>query len=113
MAKYLIDANLPYYFSLWNNSDCVHQRDIDDEWTDEEIWGYAKAQNLTIVTRDADFSNLVLLHQPPPKVIHIRIGNVDLKELFSLLSKNWQEILRMNDGHKLVTVFEDRVEGIT
>jgi hypothetical protein len=23
MAKYLIDANLPYYFGLWNNPDYI------------------------------------------------------------------------------------------
>jgi len=35
MPKYLIDVNLPYYFSLWDSPDFTHQKDIDDEWTDD------------------------------------------------------------------------------
>lgn len=59
MAKFLIDANLPYRFSLWKSDDYIHQNDIDDEWTDSQIWDYAKDNNLTIITKDADFSNRI------------------------------------------------------
>jgi hypothetical protein len=31
MQKYLIDANLPYYFSLWDNDNYEHVIDIDPE----------------------------------------------------------------------------------
>ncbi len=55
MAKYLIDVNLPRYFSLWNSPDYLFVSDINDEWTDEEIWNYATLNELTIVTKDADF----------------------------------------------------------
>ena len=79
MAVYLIDVNLPYYFSLWNTVDYIHQKDINDEWTDEQIWVYAQQNNLTIITKDADFSNKIMLRQPPPKVIHIRLGNMKMK----------------------------------
>ena len=67
MAKYLIDVNLPYYFSLWKGKDFVHQRDINDEWDDEQIWNYAKENNLIIISKDSDFSNKILLHTPPPR----------------------------------------------
>lgn len=53
MKKYLIDVNLPYLFSLWNDEAFIHQFDIDDKWSDEQIWNYAKENNLTIVTKDA------------------------------------------------------------
>jgi hypothetical protein len=33
MAKYLIDVNLPYRFSLWKSDDYIHQIDVNDEWT--------------------------------------------------------------------------------
>ena len=77
MAKFLIDVNLPYYFSLWNNINYVHQKDLDDEWTDEQIWKYSLENVLTIITKDSDFSNKILLHNPPPKVIHIRFGKYE------------------------------------
>ena len=78
MKKYLIDVNLPYYFSIWNTPEYIHQKDICDDWSDERIWTYAKENNLTIVSKDSDFSNRIMLKEPPPKVIHIRIGNMKI-----------------------------------
>lgn len=50
MPVFIIDANLPYYFSLWKHPDFIHLKDINDEWTDEQVWLYAKDKNLTIIT---------------------------------------------------------------
>ncbi len=38
MVRYLIDVNLPYCFSLWNNEKYIHQRNIDPKWKDIKIW---------------------------------------------------------------------------
>ncbi len=75
MANFLIDVNLPYYFSLWNNPDYIHQIDVNDTWTNNQIWDYAKEKGLTIITKESDFQNRMLISEPPPKVIHIKIGN--------------------------------------
>jgi len=56
MLKYLIDANLPYYFGLWNSPEFIHIHDIDETWSDDNIWEFAKENNLIIITKDADFS---------------------------------------------------------
>ncbi|MFN3406063.1 MAG: DUF5615 family PIN-like protein [Cytophagaceae bacterium] len=112
MADFLIDVNLPYYFSLWNSPEYIHQTNINDCWTDNQIWDYAKDNQLTIITKDADFQNRILLSEPPPKVIYIRIGNCRLRELHQLLSKYWQEILEISKECKLVIVYKDRIEGI-
>jgi len=111
MTGFLIDVNLPYYFSLWNNDNYVHQKDINDEWADEQMWKYAQENNLTIVTKDSDFSNKILLHTPPPKIIHIRIGNMKMNEFFETITKVWEDVLAMNKDHKLVLVYKDRIEG--
>lgn len=50
MAIFLIDVNLPYYFSLWNSPDYLHQIDINDSWPDSKIWEYAQENGLTIIT---------------------------------------------------------------
>lgn len=71
-AKYLIDVNLPRFFSLWNSELYLHQYDLGDEWPDTEIWNYAKANNLTIITKDSDFSTKVMFQTPLPKVIHTK-----------------------------------------
>lgn len=112
MAKYLIDANLPYYFSLWNNPDFIHQRDLDDTWTDEYIWQYAKDNNLTIITKDGDFSLKVIHKGAPPKVVHLRFGNLRMKEFHRVISAHWDNIKLYLEEYNLVSVYSDRVECI-
>ncbi|MCH7674808.1 DUF5615 family PIN-like protein [candidate division KSB1 bacterium] len=112
MAKYFIDANLPYYFALWSNKDCIHANDIDDEWSDFKIWEYAKENNLTIVTKDADFSEMILPSEPPPRIIHVKLGNMKMNQFHNAISKVWNEACELSDQYKLVRIFEDRIECI-
>lgn len=112
MAKYLIDVNLPYKFNLWNGPDFIHQNDIDQGATDSEIWAFAAANRLTIVTKDADFSNRILFQVRPARVIHIRFGNLRMREFFTILSATRGDITELSETHKLVNVFRDRIEGI-
>lgn len=41
MPEFLLDMNLPYYFSLWNSKLYIHQRDLQTDANDKEIWEYA------------------------------------------------------------------------
>ena len=112
MIKYIIDANLPYYFSLWRGEAYQHVIDIDPNMKDSEIWKYARENNLTIVTKDADFSDLVLLNNPPPRVIHIKLGNMKMKAFHSAVDNIWDEVLLMSQEYKLIRVYKDKIEGI-
>ena len=112
MPKFIIDANLPFYFSLWNCTEFMHVKEIDDEWSDSEIWKYAIINNLTIITKDTDFSERIFFAKPPPKVIHIRYGNMKAKLFYKLITQALDEIIELNSNHKLVNVFIDRIEGI-
>lgn len=112
MPRFLIDVNLPRYFSLWNNTDYLHQLEINESWTDTPIWQYAKEQDLTIISKDADFSNRIVLKNPPPKVIHIRYGNMKMRDFFLLTTQVWYQVLELNKTFKLVNVFNDRIEGV-
>ena len=112
MLEFVVGANLPYYFSLWNSRRFIHLKDLNDEWTDEEIWNYAKKNSLTIITKDADFSAKIILSSAPPKVIHLRIGNMRMKELHNFLNKNWQTIEKLLIDNKLINVFKDKIEAI-
>ncbi len=112
MAKYLIDLNLPYYFSLWNSDEFIHLKDINEKFSDEEIWAYAEKNNLTIISKDCDFSNRILFKTPPPKVIHIKFGNLKMNDFFRVLTNLWMQIQELNNNYKLVNVYSDRVEGI-
>ncbi len=112
MAKYLIDANLPYYFGLWNNSDYVHVKDIDDTMSDDEIWEYAKNNHLIIITKDADFSLKVLSGGHLPKVIHLKFGNLKMNKFHELLSRIWSDIEQLGANNTLVNVYSDRIEAV-
>lgn len=112
MARYLIDANLPRWFSLWSGSDYEFVHDIGATRTDTEIWNYASANGLTIVTKDSDFSDRVLLSGLGPSVIHVRVGNLKIGDLLFYLSDIWPDVCRASDGCRLVQVYRDRIESI-
>lgn len=112
MPRYLIDVNLPRYFSVWNTEDYLHQASIDIRSSDEDIWATAREKGLTIISKDSDFSNRILLSSPPPKVIHVRLGNVSMNMFHRTITACWDEILSLSETHKLVTVFSDRIEAV-
>ena len=112
MPKFLIDVNLPYYFALWRGENFIHQRDLNDEWDDSQIWDYARRNNLTIVTKDVDFSNRIMFRQPPPRVIHIRFGNLKMRDFFQVMSSLWLEAATLSETHKLVNIFKEHIEAI-
>ena len=112
MARYLVDANLPYYFSVWNTPDFIHVKDLDDTWSDEKIWEYAKTNQLIIITKDSDFSVKALFTETFPKVIHIRFGNLKFSVFHETISKFWKRIDENMDDHKLANVFKDTVEFV-
>lgn len=95
MQRFLIDVNLPYRFSLWSGDDCVHVRDIGETWTDTQIWQYARDRNMVIVSKDADFSDRVMVSVPPPQVVHIRLGNMYLRDLHRLLDSLWPRVVQL------------------
>jgi predicted nuclease of predicted toxin-antitoxin system len=112
MKKYLIDANLPRKIKIWQTGDFQFVSEINDEWTDGEIWDYAKQNNLTIVTKDSDFSHRIIVSSPPPKIIHIKIGNMKLPDFESAIEKVWETTEKLSESHKLVNVFIDRIEAV-
>ena len=43
--------------------------------SDHDIWIYAQQNDFVIVTRDSDFSDMIALYGPPPKVVRFCRGN--------------------------------------
>ena len=112
MTKYIIDVNLPDHFSLWHTDDYTYVKDIDVTWMDTTIWEYAEHRNLTIVTKDRDFYNRMLIKTPPPKVIHVRCGNLRIRDFYRLMPQIWPEALELSERNKLVIVYNDRIEAM-
>ncbi len=112
MKKYLVDANLPSKIKIWRTDEFESVNRLNDEWTDGEIWDYAKQNNLTIISKDSDFSHRIIVSVPPPKIIHIKIGNIKLRDFNSAIEKLWAKAEKISKTHKLVNVFIDRIEAV-
>lgn len=113
MPRFIIDVNLPYRFGLWRGPEYEHMRDIDERMPDARIWEYARVRDIVIVTKDADFSVRMLLSAPPPRVVHIRLGNVSLRGLHHRLADAWPWVVANAAQYSLITIWPDRVEAIT
>ncbi|HMP74328.1 MAG TPA: DUF5615 family PIN-like protein [Kiritimatiellia bacterium] len=112
MRGILLDENLPSGIRLPTNLSSVSVRDLDSSLSDSDVWLTAKEQKLVIVTKDADFRYRILQSNPPPWIVHIRLGNLRLRAFADKLIEVWPCIQSMLPDHKLITVFNDRIEGI-
>lgn len=91
--KLLLDANISWRLAPKLKvifEECFHVDFIGLSIppTDFEIWNYAKANDLIIVTNDEDFLNLMNLKGFPPKVILLKTGNQSNKFIEQLLIKH-------------------------
>lgn len=59
---------------------------------DKEIWNYARANDLLIVTNDEDFVDLLNTNGFPPKVILLRTDNQNRAYLVQLLIQKRHDI---------------------
>ncbi len=113
MARYLIDANLPRFISNWNSDDYAFAVDLGESLSDQVIWDHAGKHELTIVSKDADFTDRVLLSIAGPSVIHFKIGNMRLRQFREFLDRNWRELCLKSIQYRLVTVYLDRIECVS
>lgn len=84
---------------------------LGDSPSDTQIWEYAKKHQLAIVTKDADFSDRLMLDLSSPKVVHLRFGNMRKREFHLFLANIWSQIESLLIDHKLVNVYLDQIEA--
>jgi predicted nuclease of predicted toxin-antitoxin system len=106
--KLLFDHNLSPRLvdrlnDLYPNSNHLFNLGLDAV-EDTIVWQYARDNKFIIVTKDSDFSELILLRGFPPKVIWIRIGNCTTNDVEDLIRSHGQEIKRFNDNSSLGTL---------
>ena len=94
--KLLLDENLsrrvvPFIQDSWPGSTQVALVGLE-QTDDQTIWRYAQAHGYTIVTKDADFQELSVVHGAPPKVIWLRSGNLGKAALIRALVNNQASI---------------------
>ena len=71
----------------------LHVRDVGlASAGDTEIWDYAAAHGLVIVTKDDDFRQRSIVRGAPPHVVWLRVGNCRTSEIETLLSSRVESI---------------------
>jgi len=66
---------------------------------DTEIWNYAAVNGYTIITQDSDFLNLFETRGYPPKIILLRVGNMNKKMAEEIIVYAKQSILDLENSN--------------
>jgi predicted nuclease of predicted toxin-antitoxin system len=95
-VKLLLDQNLsprlvPSLADLYPDSAHVQTLGLDTA-TDADLWTYARTNAFTILTKDEDFNDLVLLRGFPPKIIWLQLGNCTTTQIESALRARSSQI---------------------
>ncbi len=113
MPRYLIDVNVPRDPSIWPADIAVYAIDLGPKWSDTKLWAHALDYDMTIVTKDADFSNRLMAAQRAPRIIHLKVGNMRLAEFRAFIKPRWPRIAALSEQAQLVQVYRDQIETLS
>jgi predicted nuclease of predicted toxin-antitoxin system len=109
-VKFLVDNQLPSALARLLRElrhDAVHVLEIElGQADDRTIWAYAAEHGYAIISKDADFADLALLHSNRVPFIWVRIGNCRksvLLEAFQNASETIEQ--ELNAGETLVELY--------
>ena len=112
MNGFMFDENLPINVRFTPAFPVIHVSVLGESPSDTQIWQYAKQNDLVIVTKDADFSDRIMVDASPPKVVHLRLGNMRQRVFHEFLASVWPKIEKLIMDCKLLDVYQDRIEAI-
>jgi predicted nuclease of predicted toxin-antitoxin system len=87
MKGFLFDENLPARLTFAPNLPVVPASRLGAQPSDSQIWEFARQQELVIVSKDADFSDRIIVRSPPPWVVHLRFGNLRKHDFHARLAR--------------------------
>jgi predicted nuclease of predicted toxin-antitoxin system len=106
----LFDQNLSYKLCkalIGEFPSCQHVRDASlSNADDAEVWNFAAASGLIIVSKDQDFRQRALLFGPPPKCIWIRLGNCSTVDIARLLERRASVIREFQLGEARLLILD-------
>jgi len=108
-VKFLIDAQLPKSLSdLFKSKgfDSIHTIELPDKnkTKDSQVIQLAKKEKRIVVSKDNDFLDSFLIKSEPSKLIMVKTGNIQNKELIKIFDNNFNKIIEMISGSNLIEV---------
>jgi predicted nuclease of predicted toxin-antitoxin system len=96
-VKFLIDNQLPpglaRVITAEFECEALHVTDVGlRDGSDKEVWSFASANDLIVVSKDEDFTNMIL-ELPTARLIWVRIGNCTNPQLFGFFRQVWPEVV--------------------
>ena len=106
--KLLFDQNISFRIinklqDIFPESKQVRQLGLEN-FSDTEIWKYAKSNGFAIVTFDADFADIANIKGSPPKIIWLRTGNMTTDNITDLLIKHKEVLSEFLDGDEFESI---------
>lgn len=112
MLQFLIDENLPSFVPIWNNVNFFHVLAVQEISSDTDIWNYAKAADLILITRDSDFYYRYMDSASAPKIIWINIPNMKKQQFNAFIEDCWPQIISIIATSNFLIVDEEKIEVI-
>jgi predicted nuclease of predicted toxin-antitoxin system len=112
LKGFLFDENLPARVTFVPSQPVIHSGELGSAVSDTAIWQEARRRGWVIVSKDADFSHRMMTQSPPPWVVHLRFGNLRLKDYQAAPARLWPAIEELLPEHKLINVHLDRIEAV-
>lgn len=105
--KFLVDNQLPSALARFIAQDLgavsLHVADVSmRESSDAEVWRYASAHDLILISKDEDFLTL-LAKSPTAKLLWVRLGNCRRAHLLDVFRQLWPRITaQFANGEQLI-----------
>jgi predicted nuclease of predicted toxin-antitoxin system len=111
LKGFLFDENLPRRLTFRPSLPVIYSTSLGVSPSDTALWKHGRDQSLVIVSKDADFSDRIMLASPPPWIVHLRFGNLRRVDYHALLAKMWPRVEALLPASKLICVYADRIES--
>lgn len=114
--KFIIDAHLPknlakIFAGLGHNAIHTSELPAGNATGDKDIISLA-ANDGIVISKDEDFYQSFLLYGKPPQLIHVKVGNMRLKEVTDLFIIIAPKIVDLLGQHDLLEVHRDKIIAI-
>lgn len=112
-----IDNQLPPALAAWMRAtlsiECLPVRDLNlQRALDPEIFAAARSAKVVVMTKDADFAELLEQHGPPPQVVLVTCGNTSNARLRRLVQVAWPAVLTMLERGEALVELGDQFDRV-